>query len=127
MGSKDDLCKNVVEKFRNWFTKELTVTEQRDLYDVMAMIRGPDRIEDRTWKMFLTGRVRHLLGIIERPGDMQEYARSFIPLSNDEPFLTFEEMIEETEKIPTGHYHDHAIGMLRRLEILGIIRKAEVK
>jgi len=121
--------KNVVEKFRKWFTEQLTVTEQRDLYDIMAMLRGPDdegsdNISKRIlFKSNLTMRVRHLLGVIARGGDSRAFSRTFMPLSTDSPFPLFDEIMELTIQINNVHYRDHARAMLQALLNIGIIKR----
>jgi len=67
---------NVVDKFREWFTA-LPVTEQRDLYDILALLRGPDDYES-TAKDEFTCRIRHMLGVMERTGDTRDYPHEHV-------------------------------------------------
>jgi len=117
---------NVVEKFREWFTA-LTVTEQRDLYDILALVRGPDS-NNYDVKKYLTSRIRYMLGIAERPGDERRYGdRCFIPSTNNKPFPSYTETVAEVKGFKktyvnvNTHYYNHAEEALKRLKDLGIL------
>jgi len=112
--------KNVVEKFRNWF-KRLPVTEQRDLYDILALLRGPDT-ENYKVKDTFTCRIRHILGVVERPGDTRKFSgRHFLPYTNSEPFDSYEGAMDKAEELCEGHYLAHAKEAIKRLHDLGIL------
>jgi len=119
---------NVVEKFKEWFTA-LTVTEQRDLYDILSLVRGPDNttIGEKV-KMEITGRIRFMLGIDRRPGDTRDSRdRNFGPGVTKTPFPSYNKTMSDVDELedthPTVglHYFKHAKEALKRLKDLGIL------
>jgi len=112
--------RNVVEKFKDFFTA-LTNDEQRDLYDIMVMVRGPDHGGDSSKvKEMITARIRYLFGIVDR--SYNGHFRQFIPSSNSVPFPSYQEILMKARGIENYHYQSHAMEALKRLHELGIIK-----
>ena len=99
---------NPIEKFNHFFEK-LTEEEQKELYDLFGVLRGPDEKEEYRFKSALTTRVRTLLGINKGCNyTVRERHRHRYPGVDSLPFyeLTLNECLKE---FSGSHYSEHAI------------------
>jgi hypothetical protein len=121
--------KNIVEKFKAWFMKQ-SLDEQRDLYDLLCMVREPDS-ENDDLKGDTTMRFRYILGLWDsRRKDVfnSEHHHDYYPAISTTPFETFEETLNCLNNIHNeGHFIGHTKEALMRLNEMGIIKSEPEK
>lgn len=114
---------NVIEKFNMFFTK-LNQTEQRHLYDLLSMLRGPDLGDDKdTVKIATTCRIRAMLGV-QGCNFASATPRNTSPMIENQPIdVTTVRSQLTVFKDSNSHFVWHAEDALQTLTELGILKE----
>lgn len=122
--------KDVIAKFAS-FVKKLDTTDKRTLYDVLALIRGPDFVHPSTdsLKHDFTCRIRYMLGFEIKSGDAKSrLSHTCWPAVNGWPWESMSTHMKTLLKAENGsgnvyHYTVHAKEAINRLTELGYIKE----
>ncbi len=108
--------KDVVQKFKTFFTR-LSPNEQRTLYDILSVLRGPDDLENQQTyiKYDITCKIRSLVCATS--------FYTFFPGIDEQLFDPIVLLVKKYSMTshPEDHYKMHAYAALRQLHDLGYV------
>jgi hypothetical protein len=115
--------KNVIDKFKSFFGK-LDGTEQRHLYDVLSLLRGPDSGRNENVKEQVTMRIRFLLGVdgnVFPSSSILGHARMTRPAVSQNPIVPIE-VNQIISNFDNYHYIEHVRDAMATLYELGLAK-----